>query len=210
MESLHLMSDLRPPPIDRVILRGLRFLAREQRADGSWVPLWFGNQHHPEEENPVYGTARVLLAYRDLGRYHEAPAGRGARWLTSAQNPDGGWGGAPRGSSGGAFEGVSSVEETAVAVEALISAQSRVGPEPELRHGVKSTVDRGLAWLVEAVESGRHRKTSPIGFYFARLWYYERLYPLVFSVAALGEAVRWRSGQPGLEKSRPGPTETAR
>ena len=28
-----------------------------------------------------------------------------------------------------------------------------------------------------------------IGFYFARLWYYEKLYPLVFSVSALGRAM---------------------
>jgi squalene-hopene/tetraprenyl-beta-curcumene cyclase len=32
-------------------------------------------------------------------------------------------------------------------------------------------------------------KASPIGFYFAKLWYYERLYPLIFTVAALGQAL---------------------
>ena len=31
---------------------------------------------------------------------------------------------------------------------------------------------------------------SPIGFYFAKLWYFERLYPLIFTVAALGRAAR--------------------
>ncbi|HEY1066847.1 MAG TPA: prenyltransferase/squalene oxidase repeat-containing protein, partial [Pirellulales bacterium] len=46
------------------IERGFKYLAKTQRADGGWLPLWFGNQHHPEEENPVYGTSRVLLAYR--------------------------------------------------------------------------------------------------------------------------------------------------
>jgi squalene-hopene/tetraprenyl-beta-curcumene cyclase len=44
--------------------------------------------------------------------------------------------------------------------------------------------------LVEAVEAGRHRETAPVGLYFAKLWYYERLYPLTFLVAALGQAVR--------------------
>jgi squalene-hopene/tetraprenyl-beta-curcumene cyclase len=43
---------------------------------------------------------------------------------------------------------------------------------------------------VEAVESGRFREPSPIGFYFAKLWYFEKLYPLIFTVAALGRAVR--------------------
>jgi len=51
-------------------------------------------------------------------------------------------------------------------------------------------VTRGLAWLIEAVESGRFRDPSPIGFYFAKLWYFEKLYPLIFTVAALGRAVR--------------------
>ncbi len=30
-------------------------------------PLWFGNQHAPDDENPVYGTARVLAAFVDCG-----------------------------------------------------------------------------------------------------------------------------------------------
>ena len=53
---------------------GFRFLNESQRPDGSWIPLWFGNEHHPEETNPVYGTARVLLAYRDVHRMDSAPA----------------------------------------------------------------------------------------------------------------------------------------
>ena len=42
--------------------------------------------------------------------------------------------------------------------------------------------------LVEAVESGRFREPTPIGFYFAKLWYFERMYPLVWTVMALGRA----------------------
>src|SRR5262249_7231790 len=49
------------------------FLARAQRPDGSWLPLWFGNQHAPDDENPTYGTARVLAAYRDLGLMDSEP-----------------------------------------------------------------------------------------------------------------------------------------
>ena len=45
--------------------RGFRFLQKKQNADGSWHPLWFGNQDHAAEENPVYGTVKVLLAYLD-------------------------------------------------------------------------------------------------------------------------------------------------
>jgi squalene-hopene/tetraprenyl-beta-curcumene cyclase len=151
---------------------GLDYLARQQRSDGSWLPLWFGNQHAPDDENPTYGTARVLAAYRDLDRMNDEPARRGVSWLLQNQNADGGWGGC-RGTP-------SSMEETAVAVEVLLSAR----PEAQ------AAVNKGLAWLVEQVESGGLHRPAPIGFYFAKLWYYERLYPIIFCVAALGRARR--------------------
>ena len=47
-----------------------------------------------------------------------------------------------------------------------------------------------MNWLCRAVEENRLAESSPIGFYFAKLWYYEKLYPLTFSVSALGHASR--------------------
>jgi squalene-hopene/tetraprenyl-beta-curcumene cyclase len=147
----------------------LAFLTEQQRPDGSWLPLWFGNQHVKYDVNPAYGTSRVLAAYRDLSLTTTAECQRGVAFLLSAQNPDGGW--------GGDKDCPSSVEETALVVEVLI----------DLAPG--EAVERGVAWLIDAVESGRFREPSPIGFYFAKLWYYEKLYPLIFTVAALGRAV---------------------
>ena len=85
----------------------------------------------------------------------------------------------------------SSVEETALAVEALLAAcpESLLNPEPRTLNPA-AAVARGLAWLIDRVEAGQHRQPAPIGFYFAKLWYYERLYPLTFTVAALGRACR--------------------
>ncbi len=51
-------------------------------------------------------------------------------------------------------------------------------------------VDRGTRWLVEAVERGEWKRTAPVGFYFAKLWYFERLYPQLATVAGLGAAVQ--------------------
>jgi squalene-hopene/tetraprenyl-beta-curcumene cyclase len=160
------------PDVSAEIAQGIAFLAKQQRPDGSWVPLWFGNQFVPGDENPTYGTARVLAAYRDLNRMNEEPARRGVNWLLGAQNADGGWGGAA---------GVaSSIEETALALEVLLDA----GPDAE------PGVGRGLAWLIEQVEAGGTKNPTPIGFYFAKLWYFEKLYPIIFTVAALGRARR--------------------
>jgi squalene-hopene/tetraprenyl-beta-curcumene cyclase len=167
------------------MFRGFKYLSRAQRPDGSWLPLWFGNQFAPNDENPTYGTARVLSAYRDADQFDSTTAQRGVDWLLNAQNCDGGWGGAA---------GVrSSVEETALAVEILSSAAP---DDPRTQNG--------LEWLLQRVEAGTEAETSPIGFYFAKLWYFERLYPQVFTVAALRRAIRQR--HPGLASK----TEPAR
>ncbi|MCB1209811.1 MAG: hypothetical protein KDK97_10810, partial [Verrucomicrobiales bacterium] len=42
--------------IDHATQLALNYLKKCQRADGSWLPLWFGNEHVEEEVNPVYGT----------------------------------------------------------------------------------------------------------------------------------------------------------
>lgn len=181
--------------INRATSAGFQYLARSQRPDGSWVPLWFGNQHHPAEENPIYGTSRVLLAYRDSQQLQSATAWRGLNYLARNQNPDGGWGGGPTENYGGEIR--SSVEETALALEAILPACDD--------ERLQTAASEGLDWLVSAVEENRHRDCSPIGFYFAKLWYYERLYPLIFTVSTLGHARRkWCApAEPATATARP-------
>lgn len=147
------------------IRRGMEYLRRTQRADGSWVPLWFGNQLAPEKLNPVLGTARVLMALKSL-EPEGASARKAVEYLVRAQHADGGWGGA---------SGVrASVEETALAVSALAE-----GPASE-------AVGRGVEWLVRRVEVDEWKETAAIGLYFSQLWYFERLYPFIWTVEALG------------------------
>jgi len=52
----------------------------------------------------------------------------------------------------------------------------------------QSVVTGGIAWLRRSVQNALFRQPAPIGFYFAKLWYYERLYPLIFTVSALAQA----------------------
>jgi len=148
-----------------------RFLAASQRPDGSWTPLWFGNQHAGREENPTYGTARVLSALLETGRGATPAAARAVDWLLAAHNTDGGW--------GGGVGAPSTIEETALAVDALARAGG---------NAIDGHVESGVAWLIDATDRGRSFPASPIGLYFARLWYFEKLYPLIFTVSALGRA----------------------
>lgn len=149
--------------------RALKFLSREQSSKGSWIPLWFGNEHTQTEDNPVYGTAMVVgyLAGCDALRKQSATwIQKGVDYLINTQKADGSW--------GGDSEAPSSIEETSVALTALCRA-----------HGSESAQLRAANWLVEATDAGTRFPSAPIGLYFARLWYHEQLYPIVWSLQAL-------------------------
>jgi len=229
--------DVLPNPLQKRMVKaiksGLTYLERVQKEDGSWVPLWFGNQFATNQENPVYGTARVLTGLCGfitgglnpaincvteppvkLGAKYLAPCftrgsrfmrgctpmiNKGIRWLLSVQNEDGGW--------GGAKSIRSSIEETALAVDALagfaMSRPSSVFLHPtspprfrgdrlapaeaggRVTRNVESAISRGVSWLIEQTEQGTSVTASPIGLYFARLWYFEELYPVIFTLSVL-------------------------
>lgn len=138
------------PRIERSIRRGLRYLEKRQRADGAWLPLWFGSQSDPNHENPIYGTVRVLEALRELDESEFPTVGkmiaRGFQWLENAVDAD------------------CPIEEVAL---------------------VAGLTGRGIGRLLETSRNGTKFPASPIGLYFASLWYSEKLYPLIFTVEAL-------------------------
>lgn len=57
-----------------------------------------------------------------------------------------------------------------------------------------------MQWLIDRTAGGTRFPPSPIGFYFAKLWYFEQLYPVVYTVAALARASRLLSA---VDQSRP-------
>ena len=162
----------------RAVERGLSFLEMSQEPAGSWTPLWFGNQDEADEANRVYGTSKVLMALASLGRSDTSVCARGLEWLVGRQNEDGSWGGGPSVSRYAPRLGQGTIEETSLALEAL----ARVPGSPS----IEGPLERGADWLIGRVLDKSFVEPSPIGFYFARLWYYERLYPTTFAVAALG------------------------
>ena len=145
------------------------YLKSSQNDDGSWVPLWFGDENSKKGENRVFGTAQVIqncTGFCGNDKDLESALEKGLVFLRNSQNADGGWGGS----------GKSSVEETS----AVLSAFATAGHSCDT-----GKILRGVEWLVELSERCVELPAAPIGLYFSSLWYYERLYPLVFFVNAL-------------------------
>ena len=159
--------------VDKGIEQAINFLIANQRDNGSWVPLWFGNQVAKDQENPVHGTSRVLLAYEAGERFSgwQAAMEKATDWLIAVQNVDGGW--------GGDKSTPSTIEETSLAMEALAMIRQ------ESSVSIEDAIIRGLKWIYKNTDEGEQFRTSPIGLYFAKLWYHEQLYPMIFTVAAL-------------------------
>ncbi|MCE9526147.1 MAG: squalene--hopene cyclase, partial [Planctomycetales bacterium] len=146
------MTELRP------VAYALEFLSRRQHMSGFWSPLWFGNQDHPTEDNPVYGTSKVVMAYRDLGLMDSSEAKRGLAWILKNQNPDGGWGSGVWGRSGvpstqysvlSTQDGVRSAECKVQSAEYGVS-NSSPSPQPPAPSPLHSSIEE-TALAVEAL-----------------------------------------------------------
>lgn len=178
------MSQLTQKEIDKAIRRAVFFLESTQFENGYWLPLWFGNQHAANDENPIYGTSRVLEGLLSLESPNDQKVchmlEKGLKWLLEQQNPDGGW--------GGIFNTASTNEETAlcISVIALVLKKGKFD-NPRTTAKCEKTLSRGLKWLLPRIEDNAYQKVSPIGFYFAKLWYFEAMYPLVFVAGALNQ-----------------------
>jgi squalene-hopene/tetraprenyl-beta-curcumene cyclase len=149
--------------------RLVAYLKSRQNKDGSWIPLWFGNQEAEGCLNPVIGTARVVDALQQVIKTGYAALeistmlSEGISWMLHQQHADGSWGAGKQGTN----------EETALAVIAL-KRQDKIS--------VQHAVRQGCLWLVK---QGLEPKPAPIGLYFSLLWYAEKMYPLSWTLEAL-------------------------
>ena len=112
------------PHFDRPLQRDLRaragravkFLAASRRADGTWIPLWFGNEHAPDEDNPdLRHGSRPARPAIDAGRRRS----RGHA-IVAVSRSAGCWRRrTPMADGEGAARCLSSIEETGVVLAAL-------------------------------------------------------------------------------------------
>lgn len=160
--------------LEKIFKNALKYLEKNQSENGSWLPLWFGNQLTNNHANPVYGTAKVLTYLKDVTSHqwiNELNCNRlgkmiqkGNDFLISVQNNDRSWGGDK------SIPG--SMEETALAVSALASPENM------------KICCSGMDWLDEFYMQNGF-KPAPIGLYFASLWYDEKMYPATAYLEAL-------------------------
>ncbi|MBO7523470.1 MAG: squalene--hopene cyclase [Bacteroidales bacterium] len=148
--------------------RLLNWLNKSMSRDGSWLPLWFGDQDAPNMESPVYGTS-TTVEYLSLSDNEEARlmVEKGVKYIEQSQNEDGGWSGT---------KGMrSKVTLTSRALGALASSNN-----PNMM-----VIEKGFAFLYDKYKSDTIFEAEPIGLYFAKLWYSEDLYNITFTMNAL-------------------------
>lgn len=162
--------------------RALRFLKREQEADGSWYGRWGVNY--------IYGTWSVLSALRAIGEDMGQPYVRKAvTWLKAKQNKDGGWGESClsyEDQTAHAGVGTSTPSQTAWALLGLLAA-GEVHSEAVAR-GVKYLLDRQQM-------DGSWPEEEFTGTGFPRVFYLRyHWYPVYFPLLALGRYRRLLQG----------------
>jgi squalene-hopene/tetraprenyl-beta-curcumene cyclase len=158
---------------DPAVGRGLGYLRREQEADGSWYGRWGVNY--------IYGTGFVLRSAHVLDLASTDWFERGASWLRSVQNVDGGFG-----ETCASYDhptqkgcGPSTPSQTAWALIGLLGDRA---PEDD------RAVELAVEYLLDSQSSsGSWDEMATTGTGFPRVFYLKyHLYRHVFPLAALG------------------------
>lgn len=119
---------------DDRIQRAISYLIEEQEDDGSWFGRWGVNY--------IYGTSGVLSALSLIAPTRcKIQLDRGATWLASCQNPDGGWGETCASYKDSSLKGtgVSTASQTAWALIGLMATveATRFTAQAQIRKGVE-------------------------------------------------------------------------
>lgn len=164
--------------------RALAYLRETQCDDGSWFGRWGVNY--------IYGTSGVLSALALIAPPEFRPMmERGADWLVSCQNADGGWGETCFSYNDPAYKGQgdSTASQTAWALIGLLAAGQGTNK------WAWAAIDRGVTYLTQTqLPDGRWDEDyfTGTGFpchFYLKYHYYQHYFPLL----ALGRYDRLRS-----------------
>ena len=122
---------------DARVQRAIAYLIREQESDGSWFGRWGVNY--------IYGTSGVLSALSLVAPIRcKASIERGANWLVSCQNTDGGWGEtcASYNDKNLKGTGISTASQTSWALLGIMAAKSGI------QFAADKAIERGIEYLL--------------------------------------------------------------
>ncbi len=162
---------------DEARRRGVAYLKRSQESDGSWYGRWGINY--------VYGTGLALTGLAAAGEdIRQGIVLRALDWLTSHQNPDGGWGETCMTYSDPSLRGLGASTASQTSWALLGFAAAGQADAPSARRGVKYLVSTQL-------EDGSWEEPYFTGTGFPRVFYlrydYYRLY---FPLLALSRCLQ--------------------
>ncbi|MBF2067623.1 MAG: squalene--hopene cyclase [Calothrix sp. C42_A2020_038] len=156
--------------------RALNYLLQEQESEGCWFGRWGVNY--------IYGTSGALSALALMAPYEKTSIQRGAAWLISCQNSDGGWGETCRSYNDPSLKGKgrSTVSQTAWALLGLLAAGQATAKY------ATDAIKRGVNYLVTTQqESGTWNEDDFTGTGFPCHFYLKyHLYQQYFPLLALG------------------------
>ena len=190
---LEYLGRLKWPASDPRIQRAVRFLKRDQTAEGPWYGRWGVNY--------LYGTSGALRALETLGLQKETASQRAVAWLRAVQNPDGGFG-----ESCGSYHdpdlkarGHSTASQTAWALIGLLASGET--SEPAVKQAVGYLLDQQR-------ENGTWAEAAFTGTGFPRVFYLKyHLYRNVFPLYALARYRNILYGSSEFEALRFSPEE---
>jgi len=173
---------------DQRVEKAVQFILREQEEDGSWFGRWGVNY--------LYGTSLALRGLAAIGMDNQSSCmSKGAAWIRSMQNGDGGWGETCTTYDDPKLRGVgfSTASQTAWAILGLVAAGE----------GQSSAAEAGINWLLDhqhqdgswdEIVPGRNGESYYTGTGFPRVFYLGyHLYKQYFPLLALTHYIRVQS-----------------